>query len=323
MSAADQRRRIEEHVAASGWDLTAVIDDTGADVERGEYPGLDQLIRDSAQFDKLVIASLDRIGRRPARIRSVVLRLRDRGIDLVSVGEGFDTGVAGGPSLERTLDVFARWQPRRPSDRPRTWDPAALRAHGFTPSTLLDVGAASGTHSLYEAFGQAYLVLIEPLREYDDDLQKVLARRPGERVAAAAGAADGEATIGIDRYLVASSLLGQVGAPAPVETRQVPVRTIDGLAAERSWRGTIGMKLDVEGFEGEVIRGATETLKRCEFVIAELSVTPRFDGGPRARDLIAQLRSHGFETCDVVDGYRSREHAIADLMFKRVTRGAE
>ncbi|MGH2978746.1 MAG: FkbM family methyltransferase, partial [Solirubrobacterales bacterium] len=250
--------------------------------------------------------------------RRVVQELRDLGIDLVSVAEGFDTGVAGGPSLERTLDVFVRLQPKRASDRPRSWDPEGLRAHGCEPATIIDVGAASGTHSLYGAFEQAYLVLVEPLREYEQDLRKVLARRPGEYVAAAAGAEEGVATIGIDRFLVASSLLEQVGAPPPVEAREVPVRTIDRLAAERDWQDPLALKLDVEGFEREVINGAAETLKRCDFVIAELSVTPRFEGGPAAAELIARLRSHGFEACDVVDAYRAREHVIADLMFKRV-----
>lgn len=318
MSPADQRRRIEEHIRGRGWDLVAVIDDTGTEVAHREHPGLGRVMDGAAGIDKLVIARLDRIGRRPRIMRNVVQGLRAAGIDLVSVAEGFDTGDADGPSLERTLDVFVHWQPKRASDRPRGWDRDALRAHDFEPATLIDVGAASGTHPLYAAFEDAYLVLIEPLAEYEQDLRKVLSRRHGEHVAAAAGAEDGTATIGLDRFLVASSLLEQVGAPPPVEHREVPVRSLDSLAAEREWRPPLGLKLDVEGFEREVIRGGTETLRRCEFVIAELSVTPRFEGGPTAAELIAELRSHGFEACDVLDGYRAREHAIADVMFRRV-----
>ncbi|MGH2978520.1 MAG: recombinase family protein, partial [Solirubrobacterales bacterium] len=69
MSPVDQRRRVEEHIAARGWELAAVIDDTGTEVERREHPGLERLMHDPPEIDKLVIASLDRIGRRPRLIR--------------------------------------------------------------------------------------------------------------------------------------------------------------------------------------------------------------------------------------------------------------
>src|SRR3954447_375084 len=45
------------------------------------------------------------------------------------------------------------------------WDVASIQKRGLSPRTVIDVGAARGTQPLYEAFPDAYLVLVEPLGE--------------------------------------------------------------------------------------------------------------------------------------------------------------
>jgi hypothetical protein len=61
-----------------------------------------------------------------------------------------------------------------------------------------------------------------------------------------------------------------------VEKREVEVKTLDTLMEEYGFEPPFGLKIDTEGFEDQVIRGATNFLRRTEFVIAELSVAERF-----------------------------------------------
>ena len=76
-----------------------------------------------------------------------------------------------------------------------------LRKPGLSPATLIDAGVAGGTLVLYDAFPQAYLVLIEPLTEFESDLGRLVRERAGEYLATALGAREGSVTIEVDRNL--------------------------------------------------------------------------------------------------------------------------
>ena len=54
------------------------------------------------------------------------------------------------------------------------------------------------------------------------------------------------------------------------------MKTLDTLMEEYGFEPPFGLKIDTEGFEDQVIRGATNFLRRTEFVIAEVSVAERF-----------------------------------------------
>ena len=79
-----------------------------------------------------------------------------------------------------------------------------------------------------------------------------------------------------------------------IERREVRVRTLDEMVQDRQLKGPFGVKIDTEGFELEVVRGATAVLKACQFVITETSTSKRFEGGYESVDLIDELRRHEF-----------------------------
>jgi FkbM family methyltransferase len=316
MSPEEQLERIERYVADQGWDLTAVLDDSVPEVGPREYPRLERLLAEPGDVRKLVVASIDRVGRLPRRALNIVRSLRDQGIDLVCIDQGVDTGADAAGPFERTLATLAHWQPAQ--GKPAGWDPQRIRAHGFAPATVVDVGAADGTTPLYEAFDQAYLVLAEPLDEHRAELERLAGTRPAEYHQTAIGSREGTIILEVQRLLGMSSAAPALGGREVVDTREVPVTTLDRLAAERDWADPLGLKIDVEGYESQVIEGAAQTLPRCEFLIVEASITPRFKDDPTCLGLIALLRSHGFEVCDVIDTVGIMSAHYADLMFKRV-----
>jgi hypothetical protein len=116
-----------------------------------------------------------------------------------------------------------------------------------------------------------------------------------------------------------TSVLEAIGPLDLRSRRQVPLTTLDTLFEQGNWKPPIGLKLDVEGFEAEVVRGAERLLRATQFVIAEASVRDRFQGESSIRELISTMSSLGFQVSDVIDASASVLGVHADLLFKRHT----
>jgi FkbM family methyltransferase len=225
--------------------------------------------------------------------------------------------------------AFIIWRTGRRADneewrRETGWRAENLRKPGLAPATVIDVGVARGTPNLYAAFADAHFVLVEPLREFEEDLQRICRRRGGEYVLAAAGARPGRAELFVDqRMLYASSLLMDerrpLGEQEALERREVPVTTLNLLRAERGWTGPFGLKIDAEGYEHHVIEGAAGLLAETQFVISEVSVTRPLRGGISFAEFIALMDRHGFEVYDLLDGLKRGTGPVdfVDVFFRR------
>jgi FkbM family methyltransferase len=313
--AAEQRRRLEQQIEERGWELTRVFEDKARQAVPRDTPALGAALDQAAELDRLVAVSVDRVAFSVQRLRFVLDRLREAGCELVSLDEAFDTGEASGESLPAVMAALAK---RRPAARPMTgWTAERLRRHGFAPATLIDVGVAHGTPVLYEAFPDAEPVLIEPLAEYEPNLEAIVDEHGGEYLLVAVGAAPGSLTMNVSPNPLMTSALATVDPLLYSDQREVPLTTLDILFEERGWATPIGLKLDVEGLEHEVVQGARSLLEETQFVIAEVSVTSRFVGECTSTEFIALMKSHGFGVCDIVDTGSSSLGLHADLLFQR------
>jgi hypothetical protein len=102
--------------------------------------------------------------------------------------------------------------------------------------------------------------------------------------------------------------------------RRVQVTTIDRIIAKHAFPEPFGLKIDTEGAELEVIRGAAATLERTLFVIAEVDVLHnRFEGSYSFAQFIAAMDQAGFEVCDLLAiGRAASSHVVdVDLVFQR------
>lgn len=222
------------------------------------------------------------------------------------------------------------WRVQRAAPAPRGWEedraywqPEYFRRLEFAPRTILDVGVGYGTPPLYAAYPDAYLVLVEPLPDFFENIRRLLAHRPGVHVPAAAGSAKGEVEMHVEpRFTERSSLY----ARHPVEQtgdrtvqRRFAVTTLDEITLKHALPEPYGLKIDAEGAELEVLRGAASTLRKTEFVIAEVSVLARFEGGYTFAQFIRAMDERGFEVCDVLGVGRANTSEITflDLVFKR------
>lgn len=193
-----------------------------------------------------------------------------------------------------------------------------VRKLGLSPRTVIDVGVATGTNGLYGAFPDVRYALIEPLKESEPFMQAILEQYPGSiAVHAAAGRAPGQAEFVVHPGLSGSSFLLSRKAG---EVRKVPVVTVDGVVKEHGLEGPFVLKLDVQGFELDVLEGALETLKRTDLVITEASLWAdrKKQPMPTLADLINWFGAKGFVIYDIAGIVRRKlDDAIAemDLVF--------
>jgi FkbM family methyltransferase len=221
------------------------------------------------------------------------------------------------------------------------WRPENMRKRGFAPATVIDVGAAYGTPALYAAFPEAYHVMIDPLADYEPALRERLGEVRGEYLIAAVGDSEGTQTMRVDpsapwtssfmRSRATADVVpaerserGRLGDAGPnAEERRIEVTTLDRLAAEGGWTAPFGLKVDTEGYEDRVILGAASVLEQTQFVIAEVSVAPRYDGGYSFADFVALMQSRGFALCDLIDASKPDPAgclSYVDACFRRRSR---
>ena len=90
---------------------------------------------------------------------------------------------------------------------------------------------------------------------------------------------------------------------------------LDTLIINKENLGRIGIKIDVEGYEIEVLKGATETLKKTEFVLAEVRHNyESFKGVYSLKDFIYEMQKNNF----ILTMILTAKPFIADLCFQQI-----
>lgn len=196
--------------------------------------------------------------------------------------------------------------------------------------TVLDVGANRGQFgSELRSMGYAgRIVSFEPLASCHAALLKTAEQDLAWQVAprAALGAEDGTVTMNVSENLVSSSVLPmvekkvQIHAPARyVASEEVPLRRLDTLR-EPSWVAPFALKIDTQGFELEVLKGATELLSDAPVVLLEMSLVPLYDGAAGFAELYAWMERAGYRCIGITEGFsdvQKNEQLQADAMFVR------
>jgi FkbM family methyltransferase len=184
-----------------------------------------------------------------------------------------------------------------------------LRARGFAPDFVVDVGANRGhwTEMLKSVFPTAEVLLIEPQPEMRQPLNELCARLPGLRwVETAVGARDETRLQTIWEDLQGSSFLPRPDPErvARAEQRPARVRRLDDLLCEHGSRTPDLVKLDVQGFELEVLRGCPSIFGQTEVFILETSLYAFLDDIPLLREVIAFMADRDYEVYDLAGQFR-------------------
>lgn len=189
-----------------------------------------------------------------------------------------------------------------------------LRARGIT--LVLDVGANAGQYAtrLRNLGYRGRIISFEPLAEPFAQLQRSAGQDPLWDVCQLAlGDTDGEDVINVAGNTQSSSLLPMLrrheeSAPQSryVGTQQITIRRLASIWPEleaSNQRDRIWLKLDVQGYEMRVLRGADAVLEDVDTVQAETSIVPLYDGNLSWRELDDWLRARNFRLVGLEPGW--------------------
>lgn len=197
---------------------------------------------------------------------------------------------------------------------------AHLRCLGVEFKSVIDVGVAFGSPTLYASMPTAKFYLVEPVPACKPLLEDLSRRLDAQTFNVAAGAADGTLDFFVHPDVSGSSAYRQLeGAFFDGERVSVPVRRLDSLINKPLARPSL-LKIDTQGAELEVLAGASGLLDDIDVVIIEVSFHEFREGAPEFHDIVIRMDKLGFRCYEVLEGhYRSADNALAqvDLAFVR------
>jgi FkbM family methyltransferase len=197
-----------------------------------------------------------------------------------------------------------------------------LKNNGFAPSAIVDVGAYVGDWSRTAAgvFPSAPLLMIDANPKNEEALQNAQ-REIGARSNYLVTLLGPEAKPSVRFYTLGtgSSVLPELTTYARGETT-LPMNTLDSVAGAIARQAPILLKLDVQGFELEVLGGGESVLKQAEVVLLEAALLPYNEGAPLFQEVVRFMAEAGFAVYDFC-GQSRRETDWAllqtDVVFAR------
>jgi FkbM family methyltransferase len=186
-------------------------------------------------------------------------------------------------------------------------------------SIVLDVGANAGQFGdlVFRGGFNGTLVSFEAIPAVHAKLVAYAKKRSPLWVVApcaALGSLQGQVEINIAGNSVSSSLLPMTTTHLEaepqsryVERQLINIARLDELARSLvPETGAILMKVDTQGYEMEVLKGASGLLPRTVALQLELSLVPLYDGAPTFVEMVSFAEARGYELFSIVPGFRDR-----------------
>lgn len=181
---------------------------------------------------------------------------------------------------------------------------SGLARQGLLPRTVLDVGANTGQFAVASAklFQNSRVHTFEPVpKSFEELRENVSGLRNVVAYPLALGESEGEISFHVNAYSHSSSALplAQTHREAfpeaqEIRTTTVKVSTLDRVFAGAELPRPVLLKLDVQGYEAQVLRGGAETLKRVDYVVLEASFKPMYEGELLFMDIVRLMEEHDF-----------------------------
>jgi FkbM family methyltransferase len=191
---------------------------------------------------------------------------------------------------------------------------------GLTPDVIYDIGAAEGAWAerASRIWPNARIVGFEPNESRVPDLEEVTARLPNfsyQRCLLGSQVAEIEYVDSRDQ----TSLYDRAAAGPKVSA---PMLTLDSLLARDVIPPPSFMKLDVQGYELEILNGGQRALAAAQAVLLEVNVYHLSPEMPTVLDVLTYMESKGFFWYDILGLMRRQaDDAMAHMDFLFLQRG--
>jgi FkbM family methyltransferase len=187
-------------------------------------------------------------------------------------------------------------------------------------AVIVDVGGLIGkTAVMYsKAFPHLDIFLYEPIQQNFTEIQKnTAAFKNIKAFKKALGNSSGKSTINIAGRVSSSSLLELNNTTSPEifsgfmekkSTEDIEINTLDAeIPADKN---ILILKLDVQGFELEVLKGGMLALNRTACIVLETGTHNAYVGSPQYHDIDEFLRHHDFVIYDILPSTKNKGQLV-------------
>jgi len=197
-----------------------------------------------------------------------------------------------------------------------------LKNLGYQPKLVLDIGAYEGNwaESFLTIFPEAKILMLEGQEGKRNLLQqKTAANKHLYFQIALLGSAEYEVEFNI--YETASSVLkenNETGAKTEIRT----LTTLDKSIINTPFTKADFIKIDTQGYELEILKGAEKTIQQAEFILLEVSLIDIYKNCPMVAEVMAFMQSKGFVLYDICSLMRRPyDNALfqSDFLFVKET----
>jgi DNA invertase Pin-like site-specific DNA recombinase len=110
----NQLIELRDHCSKMGWEITKEYADEGLSgaLSRDKRPALNSLIKDAyrKRFDLVVCWDISRIGRSMKNLVLFLSDMKDKGVGICSVRQGFDTSTTMGEMMFQFVGILSSWE---------------------------------------------------------------------------------------------------------------------------------------------------------------------------------------------------------------------
>ncbi|HEY9824593.1 MAG TPA: FkbM family methyltransferase [Stenomitos sp.] len=181
-----------------------------------------------------------------------------------------------------------------------------LSQQGFQPRLIFDVGAYKGdfARTCLQIWPQVQVACFEALSPRLQDLKALAQAQSAIRVFPGLIGSECKEKVPLHEAETASSVLvEQTENNFPVSYH--PMRTIDSIVQEHySDRPPELLKIDVQGYELEVLKGAEQTLPYLQGILAEVNLIDIHQGVSLFAETVSWLHERGWGAFDICELHR-------------------
>ncbi len=202
------------------------------------------------------------------------------------------------------------------------WSINNLKKLGYNPRSIVDIGAYQGkwTEMVKTIFPTSRVLMIEAQSDKEIYLKKVK-KQFGKSVDYCLNllASKSNEQVVFNEMESGSSVLEEQSS-IPRKKITCQTQTLDSITSKFDFNNTDLLKLDVQGYELEVLKGATKTLNSVNVILMEVALLRINKGAPVINEVLSFMEQKNFVPYDVCSLIRRPlDHALwqIDMIFVR------